>query len=134
MFDDIPIIAATTSRMNWLANRQQILAQNIANVDTPYYKAQDLDPEAFKRFIYGGAPKRVNLAVTHPSHSTSLRGTTTHFPMEQKSFYEATLSENTVNLEENLIKMNQNANEYSLASNVYGKMHGLINIAIGKGR
>ncbi len=132
MFDNIPLISATISRMDWLAHRQQILSQNIANVDTPRYKAKDLDPDAFNRIIREGVSPKLELFATNISHYSSLYGGSTQWAEKQRDFFEATLSENTVNMEENLIKMNQNASDYSLASNVYRKMHGLIAIAVGK--
>ena len=50
--------------------RQQVLASNIANADTPNYKARDLD---FKTALQGalkgtGAPGGVAVATTAPGH------------------------------------------------------------------
>ena len=42
--DDIPIFATLKSRLDYLADRQQVIAQNVANSDTPGYTAMDLKP------------------------------------------------------------------------------------------
>lgn len=47
--------------LDWAANRQKILAHNIANADTPGYKRMDLD---FPRQL----EKQLTLARTHPRH------------------------------------------------------------------
>lgn len=50
--------------------RQQVLASNIANADTPNYKARDLDFKAtLESALKGsGAPGSVTLAATAPGH------------------------------------------------------------------
>ena len=39
---DIPILAMLRERMQWQQARQQVLAENVANADTPDYQAKDL--------------------------------------------------------------------------------------------
>ena len=51
--DKIPIFAALTEKMKWLTARQSVLAQNIANSDTPNYRARDLKPLEFREMIEG---------------------------------------------------------------------------------
>jgi len=45
----IPVFAAITKRMHWLNQRQKVLADNIANSDTPGYAPKDLKEINFKR-------------------------------------------------------------------------------------
>ena len=61
----IPLFASITRRMDWLNQRQGVLAQNIANADTPNYTAQDLKPLGFRDFLDGG---RVQMAATDIKH------------------------------------------------------------------
>lgn len=50
------------------ANRQQLLASNIANADTPNYKARDIDfASALKRAENASAAGQA-LSVSHPRH------------------------------------------------------------------
>src|ERR1700755_1847386 len=39
---DIPILSALRTRMQWHQQRQQVLAQNVANADTPNYHPMEL--------------------------------------------------------------------------------------------
>ena len=41
---DIPILSMLRERMEWHQERQRILAENVANADTPNYHAKDLAP------------------------------------------------------------------------------------------
>lgn len=40
------------------AARQELLAHNVANLDTPYFKPQDLDPEAFQSQLADAVDRR----------------------------------------------------------------------------
>ena len=51
--DDIPLFATLKSRLGYLADRQQVIAQNVANTDTPGFTPSDLKP-----FALPGAPAR----------------------------------------------------------------------------
>jgi len=45
--DDIPLFAMLKSKMTYVNARQQVIAQNVANADTPGYTPQDLKPFSF---------------------------------------------------------------------------------------
>ena len=44
--DDISIFAMLKSRLTYLADRQQVISQNVANSDTPGFTPKDLKPFA----------------------------------------------------------------------------------------
>jgi len=53
--------------------RQQLIASNIANIDTPYYKSKDVDFETVliqkAKEIYGNPePKPLQMAHSHQNH------------------------------------------------------------------
>lgn len=50
------------------AYRQEVLASNIANADTPHYKARDIDFKASLQGAMGGTGGRVELARTSAGH------------------------------------------------------------------
>ena len=54
--------------LNLQAQRQQLLASNIANADTPNYKARDIDFRAALQGALSGAQERMALATTQPGH------------------------------------------------------------------
>ena len=62
-------LALADQRLRWLDQRQRVLAQNIANADTPGYKARDLDFRQAMARAAGETPTSgVHLATTRPGH------------------------------------------------------------------
>src|SRR5215469_7523053 len=70
--DDIPVFAMLKSRMTYLAQRQQVIAQNVANSETPGYTPMDLKPFQLpgQGMAAGAAPTlpMVSATVTSPMH------------------------------------------------------------------
>ena len=66
-FSKLSLFSAMTRRMAWLGQRQEVLAQNIANADTPGYAAQDLKEPTF-RALLSGTNSRLAMAATAPGH------------------------------------------------------------------
>ena len=50
---DIPILSMLRTRLQWAQERQRVLAENVANSDTPNFQPRDLTPPVF------GDPTRV---------------------------------------------------------------------------
>src|SRR5207244_3219581 len=44
---DIPILSMLRTRLDWAQARQRVLAENVANSDTPGFRARDLAPLQF---------------------------------------------------------------------------------------
>ncbi len=119
--------------MHYSTRKNRVLSQNIANVDTPNYKARDLEsirfPETLRRAQNGGN----NLVRTHARHFSS-SAFQSPAPIKRLALTnERTPSGNTVNLEENLVKINQNAAEHDRAISLYRKYFRFVNTATGRG-
>ena len=54
--NDIPILSMLRERMQWQQARQQVLAENVANADTPDYQAKDLAPLDFSQQLTAALP------------------------------------------------------------------------------
>ena len=54
--------------LNLRAARQELLASNIANADTPNYKAKDVDFASALRGALAGTPSELPAAKTSPMH------------------------------------------------------------------
>ena len=69
----INLLDLAQQRMAWADERQAVLAQNIANANTPGYKPHDVRPFADALASAGAvAPVRTDpnhLAGTHPAHA-----------------------------------------------------------------
>ena len=128
---DLPALAALRTKMQWHQQRQRVLAENIANSDTPNFKPRDLEE---LKFTPAGSPTgtsgALTLARTDPGHMT-LPGGTDAFG-DRKTFYETRPAGNSVSMEDEMMKVAANQLDYQAATNLYSKSLGLLMIAIGK--
>lgn len=56
------------SALNLRAARQELLASNVANADTPNFKARDIDFASALRNALAGTPEELPVVQTSPSH------------------------------------------------------------------
>ena len=45
---DVPILSMLRTRLNWNQERQKVLAENVANSDTPNYRERDVVAPKFR--------------------------------------------------------------------------------------
>ena len=121
---------AIKQRLAWLGQRQQVLARNVANADTPGFVAHDLEPVRF-----GDVMRRqvaaVHLATTDPLHLAGQRNRPDQQFAERDDLDagEASPSGNAVDLEEQMAKINETTIDYRLGTQLYRKYLGLIRMA-----
>ena len=67
---DIPILSMLRTRLDWAQQRQRVLAENVANSDTPKYRAHDLAPLKFDDgpLASPGAVSALSLTRTADNH------------------------------------------------------------------
>jgi flagellar basal-body rod protein FlgB len=123
---DVPLLATLKSKMRWHNQRQGTLAENVANADTPGYKARDLKTPTFE-VASANAPQR-----TDPGHISSFGAKGTDMRAQRASSFETTPRGNSVVLEDEMIRVAQNQMDYQTVSSLYQKGLGLMKIAIGK--
>lgn len=94
------------------AYRQQILAGNIANADTPHYKARDIDfAEALKNAVAGRGNGDLRLVRTAPAHFAGLSGQG-HAPLRYRGEYQSAVDGNTVDMDVERAQFAENAIHY----------------------
>src|SRR4051812_43430497 len=64
-FADMTVMDAMKAQMDYANQRQIVLSKNVANADTPYYKAEDLKPFDAKKMMRRHV---LRMTVTSPSH------------------------------------------------------------------
>ncbi len=100
------------------AYRQQLIASNIANADTPGYQAVDIDfKEALNLALSGSGMAPLSLAATAPGHlAGSNVSTLPPFPLKYHTPSQASADGNTVEMDVERAKFAENAvmYEYSL--------------------
>ena len=128
---DTALMLMTGERMRWLTQRQRVLAQNVANADTPGYAAQDLRALDFRSAL---RETQSNLRLAGVKGESFAAGTDRDaFRVQQHRFpYEITPDDNHVNLEEQVLKLNQTQGDYQLATQIFRKYGQLYTLALGR--
>ena len=128
---DTPILSMLRTRMHWHQERQRLLSENVANADTPSYKARDLAPPNFDRLL--SPPGVVALARTDVAHlGPSGFGAAGRFQPESGARHDVRPTGNAVTLEDEMLKVAANQMDYQAATSLYGRSLGLIKSGLGK--
>jgi flagellar basal-body rod protein FlgB len=134
---DIPLFSMLRGRLGYLAERQKVIAQNVANTDTARYVPQDLRPYSFDaRLQMQRAGQAGTMAATQPGHilpkNERRGGPNGPLKTVRSPDSETTLNGNAVVLEEEMIKMADARMNYDAAITSYQKSLGLIRLATKK--
>jgi flagellar basal-body rod protein FlgB len=146
-FSKIPLFQGLTSKMGWLSHRQQVLARNVANVNTPGYRPTDLtkpDFEEVMRESVGGGAANTNtaatggtlqLVTTNPAHfgSSTDPGAEASEVKIQDPDAPKRPNGNGVDIERELMRVNKTAMDYELSTNIYRKYVAMFRMALGRG-
>jgi flagellar basal-body rod protein FlgB len=129
----LSVFRALQARMQWLNERQEVLAQNVANADTPNYQSRDLKPLDFRDMLHR-QEQALTLAVSQPGHiAAAAGGAAQRRASTEQSKFEANPTGNAVVLEEEMLKVGKTTHDYELMANLYSKSLGMIKIALGRG-
>lgn len=131
MFSKLALFQTASALAEYSVARQTAVAQNMANSDTPGYRAKDM--ESFSEVFSENLPS-MPLRVSRERH----------FPSEE-SFFDLALKEmekpgdqspngNTVSLEEEMIKAADIQFRHDLALTVYHSGMTLLRTSLGKAR
>jgi flagellar basal-body rod protein FlgB len=130
---DIPIFSMLRTRLQYSQERQRVLSENVANADTPNYRARDLKAPKFPdpTQIRQETVSSVSLAQTENGHMGQLGGNSS-FGTSRQNSYEVRPTGTAVNLEDEMIKVADNQMDYQAASALYTRSLGLLKVALGK--
>ena len=127
---DIPLLNQIKGRLGWLDDRQRVIAQNVANSDTPGFMARDLKaPTDFAEAMRtGGGLKMVATNARHIAPP----GQAARFDSLKSPDSETTLDGNSVVVEEQMLKMAESRMAYDAAIGFYQKSMQMIRMAARK--
>ncbi|HEY8571875.1 flagellar basal body rod protein FlgB [Phenylobacterium sp.] len=132
---DIPLFSMLRGRLSYLSERQKLIAQNVANSDTPGFAPKDLKPFSFHTQTAAAAPGTAMAgvqAVTHASHMVApnaRRPGGVSLKQTKSEVIETTLDGNSVSLEEEMLKMSDARMQYDAAIGFYQKSLNLLRLA-----
>ena len=126
---DIPILSMLRQRMEWHQERQRVLAENVANADTPDYRPLDLAPPNFQDTL---TAQPVTLARDNPNHIAA-DGGNDGFMTQNEPHYEVRPGGNSVNHEDEMMRVASNQMDFDAVANLYSRSLALIKLAAGGG-
>ena len=116
-------------KLQWLAQKQKVIANNVAHVDTPSFtpgKIEDFKPAS-------SSGRMESNHATHPRHIRfESHGGGGAFKVKQESGKTNHDVGNGVILEEEMLKVSETQNHYSEMLNLYRRQHRMLNTALGK--
>lgn len=121
------LFGAIKQRLRWLGQRQEVLARNIANSDTPGYRPRDVRP-----FTVGAPRQAVAMTATDAGHLSGRRRDPAGLSARvERAPYETAPAGNAVVLEEQMAKINETQVSHSVATGLYRKHLAMLKTAIG---
>ena len=124
---DIPILSMLRARMQWHQERQEVLAENVANADTPNYRPRDLAPPNFENALQTVS---LPLTTTAPGHIGGAGGSGSPFAESNDPHYEVRPRGNAVTHEDEMLKLASNQMDYDAVTSIYTHSLGLIKTAV----
>ncbi|MBL4854209.1 MAG: hypothetical protein JKY25_08230 [Robiginitomaculum sp.] len=118
MTSELSILKMASAMAEHASRRHAVISKNIANADTPGYKAKDIEPFAE---IYKTAA-RTDAGISDVLKKSKL--------LEMNS--PADPNGNTVSLEEQMLKSSSTVGKHDLAMLMYRKTMDMMKMAIGK--
>jgi flagellar basal-body rod protein FlgB len=107
-------------KTKWLSVRQSAIAENIANVDTPRFRARDVQP-----FTDVMDKTRLTMAATQAGHLDSARHPKAD-ALKPSDSWKTTVSGNSVSTEQELMKAGEVSRDYALTTSIVKSFHRMI--------
>jgi flagellar basal-body rod protein FlgB len=117
-----PFFGMLRQRLDQLSQRQQLIAENIANASTPGYRPRDVDTAAFERMLSsstnGGG---ITLARTNAGHMGAGGASNGGVAVVTRNDSETTIDGNAVVLEEQMARAAETRMQFETGIALYQK-------------
>lgn len=126
----IQLFSLASRQAEWLSIRQEVTAGNIANANTPKFRAKDITPfDAVLESTTSSA-----MARTHPAHMAAI-GSKGDFDVKDAKLNDeigVQESGNTVSLAQELSKSGEIKRQYELNTNLVASFHRMMLMTVKK--
>lgn len=135
---NIPLFDAMGAKMTYLDRKNTVISENIANADMPGYRAKDMSKIDFGKVLDkaiqrdAGKLAPVKLETTNAKHMPLPGMAANAKTMNARMTYEVSPNENSVILEEQMVKANEVQMDYNLMTNLLRKNMGMLYTALGR--
>lgn len=129
MFSDLSILDMARAMGRHATTRHGVIAENVANADTPGYSARDLTPFSD---VYRAEDE---LKETRAGHAaTSSQSDYSRHIREEAPLGAESPNGNTVSLEDQMMRAGRARRDHEMATAIYGKALDLMRLGIGSKR
>jgi flagellar basal-body rod protein FlgB len=128
----LPLLSALTEKMKWHQARQSLLAENVANAETPGYRGRDLKAFGFEEHVKNLSTAKIATHATQPTHITVSGTGADGFGARDMNNFEITPEGNGVTLEDEMMKVTSNQLDYQTITAVYTRSLRIIKSALGR--
>ena len=128
MFEKLEIVRMAQGYARHAADRMGVTARNIANADTPGYKARDVTTFAESYRASGAVPA---LKTSRPGHIGGFSGTESEVVLVAAG---GAPNGNSVSLEREMVKLTEARQQHDMALSIYRSSSNAIKTALGRGR
>lgn len=123
--EQVYLFGIASQRTSWLATRQTLVAENVANANTPGYKAKDL--ASFSEVLDS---TRLDLVNSSKMHMASIGSASDGQDVVTETPWDVTHSGNSVSLEQEMLKAGEISRAYSLDTSVVKAFHRLLVMSV----
>jgi flagellar basal-body rod protein FlgB len=130
--NSLGVFKVMAKKMDWLTQRQAVIADNVANIDTPKFQSSDLTPMTFRSAL--ATVHKLEPAMTSPAHQTLAKGNDGPGTVRRdRKPYETKPDGNAVVAEEQMLKLSQTSQDFNTVTSLYRRNVNLLKMAIGRG-
>lgn len=127
MTDDMAIFSMLRHKMQYLSQRQAVIANNIANSSTPNFIPQDVKEPDFAKMVQQYDDK-LQLRTNSGTHIPS--GFKVGFKQFDDPGREMNPNGNAVDLRKEMLKLNATQSDYNATTSLYRKMNQIMRTAL----
>ncbi|PWE17544.1 flagellar basal body rod protein FlgB [Marinicauda salina] len=128
--DDVPVLAVLRQALAYHNDRQRVIAENVANANTPGFTPRDIPRTEFERALEGAQRvEPVSLTVSEPGHISGREGARREYTARRAPDTETTINGNSVVLEEQMVRANENRMRFETVLGLYQKSLALMRMA-----
>ena len=128
MFENLDIFKMASGMARHAVSRQEVIAKNIANADTPEYRAKDIVPFAE---AYDANASGTDMRATRAGHARESADTTGRYDLFDAPGATSP-NGNTVSLETEMMKSTQVRHDHELALSVYKSSMNILRTSLGR--
>lgn len=125
--ESVYLFSLASRQNSWLSVRQSTISENIANVDTPGFASKDVEP--FKDVL---DKTSMRMAATQTGHISEIGTNSRQVRVDDSEAWQVTVSDNSVSLEQELIKAGEVTRQHSLNTQLVGSFYSMMKSSLGR--